>query len=129
MSSDDIMARGASTRLRVLVLEDDPDTLVLLGKFLGTIPADAVPAATCAAARYAAQTLGPFDIIIADAKLPDGSGIELAIALQREKGCATIILSGSDRPEGELPAGVDLWINKPVRLPQLEKAIRALAKI
>lgn len=128
MNNDHIKARGAATMPRALVLDDDPDTLALLGKLLSAIPVDAIPAATCAAARYAAQTVGPFDLIICDARLPDGNGVDVAIALQRQNGCATVIMSGDPAPDGGLPVGVDLWIMKPIRLPELEQAIKTLAR-
>jgi len=113
---------------RVLVLDDDGDTLVFLGKLLSMIPVDAVPAACCAVARDAARTMGPFDIVIADSLLPDGDGVELALELKRDYGCATVIMSGFDPPDDGAPKGIDLWIVKPVRLPELREAIRSLAK-
>lgn len=126
---DDNRMTGGEVRLpRVLVLEDDSDTLIVLGRMLSMVRADAVPANCCAAARAAVETSGPFDLILADGQLPDGDGVELAIALKSEHGCATVVMSGSDPPEDGLPAGVDLWLVKPVRLEQLQNAVRALTK-
>jgi DNA-binding response OmpR family regulator len=113
---------------RVLVLEDDADTLAFLGKLLMMINADAIPTATCEAARYAAATVGPFDVIIADATLPDGDGVALAVALKRSHGTAVVVMTGFEPPAEGLPDGVDLWLVKPVRLPELRRAIELIAK-
>ena len=128
MIDNDRMTGGDVRLPRVLVLEDDSDTLIFLGRMLSMVPADAVPANCCAAARAAMQTSGPFDLILADGQLPDGDGVELAIALKSEQGCATVVMSGTDPPEEGPPAGVDLWLVKPVRLEQLKNAIRALTQ-
>jgi len=118
---------GAGANPRVLVVDDDPDTLVFLGKLLSQIPADAVPTASCATARYAIKTLGSFDIVIADMVLPDGDGAALAAEFQRDHGCRTVIISGHDEPHDGLPEGVDLWVCKPVDLNRLKMAVVALA--
>jgi two-component system, OmpR family, response regulator len=117
---------GAGTNPRVLVVDDDPDTLVFLGKLLSQIPVDAVPTASCATARYAMTTIGQFDIVIADKVLPDGDGAALAAEFQRDHGCRTVIISGHDEPHDGLPEGVDLWVCKPVDLKRLKKAVVAL---
>jgi two-component system response regulator PilR (NtrC family) len=108
---------------RVIVVEDHADTLVLMGKLLSMVKVDGVPVATCAAAREAAQTLGRFDVVIADVTLPDGDGVELLTELKKQYGCRTVAMSGYDSPEEGLPAGVDLWIAKPVNLTELRRAV------
>ena len=118
---------GAGSNPRVLVVDDDPDTLIFLGKLLSQISVDAVPTASCATARYAMTTLGQFDIVIADKVLPDGDGAALAAEFQRNHGCRTVIISGHDQPHDGLPDGVDLWVCKPVDFKRLKKAVVALA--
>ena len=108
---------------RVLVVEDHPDTLVLMGRLLSMVRVDGVPVATCAAAREAARALGPFDVVIADVTLPDGDGLELLAEFKSTYGCRTVALSGYDAPEEGLPAGVDLWISKPVNVAELRRAV------
>jgi DNA-binding response OmpR family regulator len=114
---------GASRQMRVLVVEDHADTLVLMGRLLSAARADGVPVATCAAAREAARTLGRFEVVIADVTLPDGDGVALLAELKARFGCRTVAMSGYDAPEGGLPGGVDLWISKPVNLTELRQAI------
>ncbi len=125
--SEELTDKHGARLPRVLVLEEHADTLVSLGKLLSAIPVDAVPTASCNAARYAAQTLGAFDILIANATLTDGNGVELATELCRKHGCAVVIMSSFDPPAEGLPEGVDLWLVKPILFPQLRRAIETLA--
>lgn len=108
---------------RVMVVEDHADTLVLMGRMLSMVRVDGVPVATCAAAREAARTLGRFDVVIADVTLPDGDGVELLAEFKGRYGCRTVALSGYDAPEGGIPAGVDLWMSKPVNVAELRQAV------
>ena len=113
---------------RVLVIDDDPDALVILGKLLSKIPVDAIPTASCALARYALKTLGPFNVVIADQELSDGNGVEIAVEAKRAHGSATVVLSGHDLPATGLPPGIDLWIRKPVEFQGLRRAVQKLCK-
>ena len=112
---------------RVLVLEDHADTLAFLGRILLDLPVDAIPTASCNAARYAAKTLGDFDILITDVTLDDGDGIELAQELKQAHNCAVVVMSGHDAPPEGPPSWVELWLVNPVRLPELKKAIDVLS--
>jgi DNA-binding response OmpR family regulator len=108
-----------------LVVDDDPDTLVILGKLLSLIGVDALPALTCDAARCAARTQGTLGIAIADVTLPDGNGLALLAEFKRQYGCRTIAISGWAKPADGLPDGVDLWIEKPVEVARLHGAVKA----
>jgi DNA-binding response OmpR family regulator len=119
---------GKKAAPRVLVVEDDPDALVFVGKLLSRISIDGVPTATCGSARYALKTLGRFDIVIADVTLPDGDGVALAAEAKRDHGCSTVIMSGHNPPASGMPDGIDLWIIKPVDFNELQKAVRSLVK-
>jgi DNA-binding response OmpR family regulator len=114
---------SSSPAPRLIVVEDHADTLVLMGRLLSMVPVDGVPAATCAAARAAARAVGRFDVVIADVTLPDGDGLELLAELKSTYGCRTVALSGYDAPAEGLPAGVDLWISKPVNVAELRRAV------
>jgi CheY-like chemotaxis protein len=113
---------------RVLVLEDDADTLAFLGRLLAVLHVESVPTATCVAARYAAKTLGSFDLLLSDRSLADGDGVELALELKQKHECAVVIMSGYDAPPEGKPQGIDLWLVKPVSLAQLTQAIQSLVQ-
>jgi DNA-binding response OmpR family regulator len=116
---------STSPTVRVLVVDEDPDTLVLVGKLLSTAGIDAVPVATCADAHNAAQ-VKPFTLVICERKLPDGDGLELCWMLKLKYGYRTIMMSDTDRPAGALPMSVDLWLKKPVGITCLRDAIERL---
>lgn len=110
---------------RVLLVEDDPDTLVLMQRLLERLSLRAVPTSTCADAVRAAETLGGLDLVITDEVLPDGRGARLASDFVRRYGCEAIVISGLP-PEASLPAGVRLWLTKPIDFTRLREAVLKL---
>lgn len=69
-------------RLRILHIEDDPDVVQFVAMVLQPI-ADVQAAMTLQAARQW-LTRGPFDLILLDIGLPDGSGLELLTCLNQQ---------------------------------------------
>jgi DNA-binding NtrC family response regulator len=110
---------------RVLLVEDDPDTLALMRRLLARCSIEAVPASTCAAAWRAAEDMGGVDLVVTDEALPDGTGSQLALKLARRYGCEAIVVSGTP-PAPSLPTGVGLWLTKPVDFTRLRDAVLAL---
>jgi DNA-binding response OmpR family regulator len=119
---------GADTALRVLIVEDHEDTLLMLGKLLARMPVEVIPAPDCAGARKAAGERGRVDVVVSDHDLPDGNGPSLLADLKRACGCTTVIVSGHGRPEAGLPAGVDHWMPKPLDLPALTRMISGVVR-
>lgn len=107
---------------RVLLVEDDPDTLVLMRMLLSRISIHAVPTANCAEAWRAAETLGRLDLVITDETLPDGRGTQLASGLVRRYGGEVIVVSGLP-PGPSLPTGIRHWLTKPVDFTRLRDAV------
>jgi len=118
-------------RLRVLLVEDDLDTLEMFARVLKKIRGvEVAAAANCASARFAVGEIGgqgAFDVIVADARLPDGNGVETAAAIRRD-GFArgVVIVSGDPRPAA-LAEGVDVWLLKPVPVAALREAVVRVA--
>jgi DNA-binding response OmpR family regulator len=110
---------------RVLLVDDDVDTLAMMRKLLARVPVDNVSVATCCEARTAARD-NAFAVVISDADLCDGDGIALVRELKECYGCRTVVMSGYDAPDDGTPGGVDLWIAKPVDLSQLTRALQSL---
>ena len=110
---------------RVLLVEDDPDTLALMRVLLTRLSILAVPAANCADAWRAAEALGGLDLVITDESLPDGRGSQLADGLARRYGCEVIVVSGLP-PGPLLPRGVRHWLTKPVDFTRLREAVATL---
>jgi DNA-binding response OmpR family regulator len=117
-------AANSTRSRRVLLVEDDADTLLIMRRLLGRIAVDAVPASTCAAAQRASEELGGVDLLITDINLPDGTGLALASQMARQYGCETIIVSGLPR-SAPLPEGVRFWLTKPIDFAHLQDAVAA----
>lgn len=115
----------------ILLIEDDPETARILREQLGEA-GHAIVHAASAADGLARAGEGPFDIIILDRMLPDGTGLEVARRL-RSKGCSWPILMLSalgrseERVEG-LDGGADDYLAKPYDRQELLARISALAR-
>lgn len=101
----------------VLLVEDDPTTRSYLEALLATLPVRVSAAANMAQALRLADA-ATFDLLLVDARLPDGSGIELLAAL-RERGVrAPALAHTAARERSELDpllaAGFEEVLLKPV---------------
>jgi PAS domain S-box-containing protein len=122
----------AAPSLRILVVEDHPDTAKLLQRLLQA-RGHVVTTAGDLATGVAIATTGPFDLLVCDLGLPDGTGHDLMRALAAVgKAPPAIVLSGynSDADIARSQAvGFLEHLSKPVEFPKLQEAIdRAMAK-
>lgn len=116
--------------LRVLLVEDNRDTLRSLALVLRARGHVIVEAETLSIAR-AALAREPFDLLISDIELPDGSGLDLMRSLPRVADAppAGIAISGfgsEDDLRMSREAGFSLHLTKPIVAGQLDDAIRRL---
>ena len=117
--------------MRILVIEDSPPTRELLVRSLGAAGHEIETAARLSTGLKAAAA-GPFDVIVLDIMLPDGSGLDLCREL-RARGDDTPVLlltaknEVSDRIAG-LDAGGDDYLRKPFAIAELLARLRALGR-
>lgn len=102
---------------RVLLVEDDPTTRSYLLALLESLRAGVTAVDSMGAALRSASA-GSFDLLLVDARLPDGSGAEL-LATLRERGVATPALAhtaarGAAELEPLRTAGFADVLSKPV---------------
>jgi signal transduction histidine kinase/CheY-like chemotaxis protein len=112
------------TGLKILLVEDNADTLCYLDLILRRHGDDVTAASTLAAARRALAG-GDFDLLISDIELPDGSGLELLREL-RGRTLPAIALSGYGAEEDlreSRSAGFAIHLIKPVLAEALDEAI------
>jgi PAS domain S-box-containing protein len=119
-------------RLRVLVVEDDPDARALIVRILKDAGADAAEAAT---AETALEIIGkrPPDLLVSDIGMPQLDGYQLVRRLRSsgfdEKRLPAIALTaftrGQDRADA-LAAGFQVHLAKPVRAQVLINAVANL---
>jgi CheY-like chemotaxis protein len=126
--SDDGTARDSS-KLRLLVVEDHPDTAAILSKLLNAA-GYSVKTANSAANALSMAATEAFDLLISDIGLPDATGYELMQQLRRQYAMRGIAMSGygmDDDIRRSRDAGFAEHLVKPINLTQLHDAIKRLA--
>jgi signal transduction histidine kinase len=115
----------APTGLRVLLVDDHPDTCAALERLL-ILRGHHVTAAHNMREALVSAAQGSFDLMISDVGLPDGNGMDLFRAVRTQQPIRGIAISGfgMDADIGKsLDAGFSEHLVKPVKLEKLEAAI------
>ena len=116
--------------LRLLLVEDHADTAKMLVRLLRLDGTEVQWTSTIGAAVELARC-EPFDVVVSDLGLPDGSGHDLMRQLCSERTVAGIAMSGYGMEEDirqSREAGFQEHLVKPVNLPQLREAIKRVAR-
>ncbi len=112
----------------ILLVEDDPNARTGLCEILEDEGYD-VETAPDAATALDKSGRERFDLLLADYRLPDLSGVELhARVCSMHPETQTIIMTAYEDPEGRAQAealGIAAWFTKPIDLPRLSNSIRA----
>jgi PAS domain S-box-containing protein len=131
---DTAVPEAPSRRLRVLVAEDNEVNRHLVRRILERLGHEATIVGDGAAAVAAART-GDFDIALLDVHMPEMDGFEATAAIRAlEAGtgrhlpiaAVTALALKGDR-EVCLAAGMDDYLSKPIRVPELVAVLRRLA--
>ena len=122
-------------RLRVLIVDDDPDALTLLETWLIRAGYDVVMARDGEEAMRALLTEGP-PILITDWVMPNMDGLELCRAIRTHPGIAFAYIiivtahhTAEDRLIEALDAGADDYLSKPLKPRELLARLRAGERI
>jgi two-component system CheB/CheR fusion protein len=114
----------------VLVVDDDPDALDILGLALGAVGATVQTAASAEAALAMLQRWRP-DVVLSDIQLPGLDGFAFLGLLRANPRFCTIpaaALSGVRAPlAGQKPAAFEKYLTKPTKLPEIVSALASLA--
>jgi signal transduction histidine kinase/CheY-like chemotaxis protein len=129
--------RGRGLSLRVLVVEDHPDTAEQFARLLKRAGHEVVCATSIREAQqYAIITPAKdrscaFDVLISDVDLPDGSGRDLMRNLTQRYAIHGIAISGhgmKEDVESSLAAGFSAHITKPVDWEKLKAALKKIGQ-
>ena len=117
--------------MRILLVEDDAVLRHVIHRSLGQAGHRVDDAQNLAEARHLWQ-VQPFDAVLLDLNLPDGSGLA-ALREARARGDATpvLVLTARNRTEERiagLDAGADDYLGKPFELAEVEARLRALVR-
>lgn len=116
--------------IQVLLVEDHYDLAATVCDFLENHDITVEHSANCALARQLLQEQ-PYNVIILDINLPDGSGFDICDYLRNDLGLntPTIMLTARDSLDDKLKGfncGSDDYLVKPFDLPELIARIKAL---
>ncbi|HYG64090.1 MAG TPA: ATP-binding protein, partial [Thermoanaerobaculia bacterium] len=117
--------------LRLLLVEDHPDTADAMADLLRCQGHQVIVARSVAAALGAVESEGAIDLVVSDLGLPDGSGLDLMRELAGRRGLRGIALSGYGTDEDvrrSLAAGFAEHLTKPVDFHTLKEAILRAAE-
>jgi PAS domain S-box-containing protein len=120
--------RDIGRQYKLLLVEDHPDTAKVLTHLLKGFGFEVVVAATVASAVKAAEEQ-PFDLLISDIGLPDGTGTDVIRQIRQHTAIPAIALSGYGMEEDmarSRDAGFADHLVKPINLQQLEATINRL---
>ena len=124
-------ARFPLRSLRILLVEDHADTARIMRRLLAAEGHEVRPAATLAAALELAAS-HPFDLLLSDLNLPDGSGLDLLRKLREQgTGLIGIAMSGYGQEQDvarSLAAGFEAHLTKPVSAEGLLATIGKVAR-
>ena len=117
--------------MRILLVEDDAVLRAVVHSSLADAGHRVDEAGTLAAARHLWH-VQPFDAVLLDLNLPDGSGLS-ALREARARGDRTpvLVLTARNRTEERvagLDAGADDYLGKPFELSEVEARLRALVR-
>ena len=123
--------RLSPTSLKILVVEDEPATLQLMGRLLRGLGHEVTMAETVAGA-LAAERNEDFNLIISDIGLSDGSGLELMRQITARRGAVpAIALTGygmEDDIRRSQSAGFTAHMTKPIDFTKLGAMIRQVVE-
>jgi CheY-like chemotaxis protein len=108
--------------LRILLVEDHVDTQHIMSRLLQSFKHD-VKSASSIKTALALASAHPFDLVITDIGLPDGSGAELMTQLRAMYNLPGIAVTGFGAEDFDLTRGFRARLIKPITLEQLERAI------
>ncbi len=125
--------QGQASPSRLLVVEDDEAVRQSIGYSLALAGHSVESAGNLEDARRRVQRLGPFDALVCDILLPDGSGMEFYQELSASGQELPVVFvsgySGRDAPLLEKLTGPAEFVAKPFRPPSLVQAVaRVLVK-
>lgn len=128
LASAERMAPADETRRRILLVEDHEHSAKAIARLLGRAGYEVRVVGSVKSALAAAEA-APFDLLVSDLGLPDGSGNDLMRQLRERHKLRGIALSGFGMEEDiarSREAGFEAHLVKPVRVQQLLAIIRDL---
>ncbi|MGB7157650.1 MAG: response regulator [Tepidisphaeraceae bacterium] len=121
-------ASATETRPRILVVDDEPNLVELVGEVVGSgMSCSVISARTLAEARKLLAT-EPIELLVTDVNLPDGDGTSLLATLrQKQPHASAIVITGApsvDRAISALRDGALDFLPKPFTAKHLQERVK-----
>ena len=116
-------------RLRLLLVEDHEDSRRVLGRLLKDFGCEVSMVGSVAEALSIIRT-HPFDAILSDIGLPDGTGYDIISEAKRTQNVRGVALTGygmSEDVRRSKEAGFDFHLTKPIDVTELRTVVRRLS--
>jgi DNA-binding response OmpR family regulator len=115
---------------KVLYIDDEEDLLDLAASFFEE---ENFNIDTCSTTKKAMEMirLNHYDLIISDARMPSGNGIELMQVVKEEgyyKGKIIVVTGDIENIHHETHRGIDLVLFKPIRFEELINSVKNILK-
>lgn len=128
---DEKNSAGTAAHLRILLVEDHEDTRRILARMLRHAGSEVSVAGTVAEALalFRAQ---PFDAILSDIGLPDGTGYDVASEAKKTRPVLAVALTGygmSEDVRRSKEAGFDFHLTKPIDAAELRTLLHNLSRL
>ncbi len=117
--------------MRILLVDDETDIVEELGRFLRRRGHEVVGVGGVDAAMRALHGDGPFDVVLTDLRMPDGTGLDVVRACRDhpQPGPSALVMSGhagrADIAQAREDGAVQFF-PKPVSLPELMKTLAGI---
>jgi two-component system response regulator PilR (NtrC family) len=125
-------ARGSETQPLVLVVDDEPDLLELVGLTLSRMSCRTRTAGDLATARKLLKSES-FDLCLTDMRLPDGDGLDLVAWIQENRASLPVaVITAHGNVESAVRAlklGAFDFVSKPLDLGVLRKLVGSAVKL
>lgn len=124
-------SRGRLDGLRILVVDDEPETLEIIAHTLREAGAEVLEATGAGAALEVLAEDSDLHVVLSDLQMPDLDGFDLMKRLKaREKPIVAVALSASASlgdAKRAIEAGFSVHVAKPIAMADLVETIRAAA--
>jgi CheY-like chemotaxis protein len=121
---------GPTRALSILLVEDHPDTAHVMSRLLRRLGHTVQTSGTVAEAAELARN-SPYDLLLSDIGLPDGTGIDLIRQVRTHRALTAIALTGygmEDDIARCLEAGFTAHLTKPINFQHLERMVQEVAE-
>jgi len=127
-SGNNLPEKQPARALSLLIVEDHESSRMVMDHLL-TLSGHRVTTAATVHEALAAYKTAPFDVVISDLGLPDGSGLDLMMQIQNIRPVHAIALSGygmEDDLRSSREAGFAAHLVKPVNIAQLRQLLNQM---